>query len=62
MEDLETFELSISSWQKTSGELLSDVVMQALAKEQALEKVRGHVETTTFAKFGGSSGRSSHCA
>ena len=51
LEDLEIFEGRVTSWEKTSGDLLSDSIMQALVKEGTHEKLRQQVETTTFTNF-----------
>ena len=38
-------------WEKMSGEIMSDNIMQALVKESAPEKIKGQVETATFVRF-----------
>ena len=48
---LEIVEGRVTSWEKTSGDLLSDSIMQAVVKEGTHEKLRQQIETTTFTNF-----------
>ncbi len=51
MEDLELFTGKAAAWERTSGELVSDGVMQATVKEQSPGKLRSQIETTPFTRF-----------
>ena len=51
MEDLESFESRVNGWEKTSGDLLSDSIMQAIVKENTPEKIRQQIETASFVSF-----------
>ena len=52
LEDLETFEHKILLWQKMSGEVLGDSLLQAVIKEQVPEEIKSTVDTNTYTTYG----------
>ena len=51
IEDLETFELKITTWERASGDVLGDGIKQAITKEQVPDKIRAQIETTSFSTY-----------